>query len=67
MPVSEKPLHIDIPVKLKDVKTVYSISALAFEGDCRPRFSTFSSSPMISPTPTPSRRSSLSFIPMLVT
>ena len=30
---SEKPLHIDIPVKLKDVKTVYSISALAFEGD----------------------------------
>ena len=33
MSVSEKPLHIDIPVKLKDVKTVYSISALAFEGD----------------------------------
>lgn len=33
MSVSAKPLHIDIPVKLKDVKTVYSISALAFEGD----------------------------------
>ena len=33
MSVSEKPLHIDIPVKLKDVKTVYSISQLAFEGD----------------------------------
>ena len=33
MPVSEKPLHIDIPVKLRDVKTVYSISQLAFEGD----------------------------------
>jgi intracellular sulfur oxidation DsrE/DsrF family protein len=30
---SGKPLHIDIPVKLKDVKTVYSIDALAFEGD----------------------------------
>ena len=33
MPNSEKPLHIDIPVKLSDVKTVYSIGALAFEGD----------------------------------
>jgi hypothetical protein len=31
--VSAKPLHIDIPVKLKDVKTVYSIGALTFEGD----------------------------------
>ena len=29
----EKPLYIDIPVKLKDVRAVYSISALAFEGD----------------------------------
>jgi len=28
-----KPLHIDIPVKLTDVKTVFSIGALAFEGD----------------------------------
>jgi intracellular sulfur oxidation DsrE/DsrF family protein len=33
MSVSGKPLHIDIPVKLKDVKTVYSIGALMFEGD----------------------------------
>jgi intracellular sulfur oxidation DsrE/DsrF family protein len=33
MPASEKPLHIDIPVKLKDVKTVFSIGALTFEGD----------------------------------
>jgi len=33
MSVSEKPLHIDIPVKLASVKTVYSIGALAFEGD----------------------------------
>ena len=33
MSVSGKPLHIDIPVKLKDVKTVYSIGALTFEGD----------------------------------
>jgi intracellular sulfur oxidation DsrE/DsrF family protein len=30
---SEKPLHIDIPVKLSDVKMVFSIDALAFEGD----------------------------------
>jgi intracellular sulfur oxidation DsrE/DsrF family protein len=28
-----KPLHIDVPVKLSDVKVVYSIGALAFEGD----------------------------------
>src|ERR1700756_3490292 len=33
MPASEKLLHIDIPVKLANVKTVYSIGALAFEGD----------------------------------
>jgi len=33
MSVSEKPLHIDIPVKLTDVKVVFSIAALAFEGD----------------------------------
>jgi intracellular sulfur oxidation DsrE/DsrF family protein len=30
---SEKPLHIDIPVKLADVKMVFSIGALEFEGD----------------------------------
>jgi hypothetical protein len=29
MAVSEKPLHIDIPVKLNDVKSVFSIGALA--------------------------------------
>jgi hypothetical protein len=28
-----KPLHIDTPVKLKDVKMVHSIGAPAFEGD----------------------------------
>jgi intracellular sulfur oxidation DsrE/DsrF family protein len=33
MPVSEKRLHIDIPVKLNDVKSVFSVGALAFEGD----------------------------------
>ena len=27
------PLHIDIPVKMTNVRTVYSIGALAFEGD----------------------------------
>jgi intracellular sulfur oxidation DsrE/DsrF family protein len=31
--VSEKPLRIDIPVKLANVKTVFSIGALSFEGD----------------------------------
>jgi intracellular sulfur oxidation DsrE/DsrF family protein len=30
---SERSLHIDIPVKLADVKVAFSISALAFEGD----------------------------------
>ncbi len=29
----EKPLHIDIPVKLSEVKAVFSVGALAFEGD----------------------------------
>jgi len=33
MSVSEKPLHIDIPVNLAQVKVVFSIGALAFEGD----------------------------------
>ena len=33
MAASKKPLHIDIPVKLADVKTVFSIGALQFEGD----------------------------------
>jgi len=33
MSTTAKPLHIDIPVKLAEVKEVYSIGALAFEGD----------------------------------
>lgn len=33
MTTSAKPLHIDIPVKLSEVKVVFSVSALAFEGD----------------------------------
>ena len=33
MTALEKPLHIDIPVHLSNVKTVFSIGALAFEGD----------------------------------
>jgi len=33
MPESEKPLNIDIPVKLSNVKVVFSIGALQFEGD----------------------------------
>ena len=33
MSAPEKPLHIDIRVKLSNVKVVFSIGALAFEGD----------------------------------
>jgi intracellular sulfur oxidation DsrE/DsrF family protein len=33
MNTDEKSLHIDIPVKLKEVKNVFSIGSLAFEGD----------------------------------
>jgi intracellular sulfur oxidation DsrE/DsrF family protein len=33
MSASEKPLHIDIPVRLPDVNVVFSVSALSFEGD----------------------------------
>lgn len=33
MSSSEKPLHIDIPVKLRAVKVAFSVAALSFEGD----------------------------------
>ena len=33
MSTFEKPIHIDIPVKLAEVKEVFSIGALTFEGD----------------------------------
>src|SRR5215468_4200602 len=33
MPVSEKPLRIDIPVRLKELQIAFSIADLAFEGD----------------------------------
>ena len=33
MSTLEKPLHIDIPVKLAEVKVAFSVPALAFEGD----------------------------------
>jgi intracellular sulfur oxidation DsrE/DsrF family protein len=33
MAISEKPLHIDIPVTLPELKAAFSIAALAFEGD----------------------------------
>jgi intracellular sulfur oxidation DsrE/DsrF family protein len=33
MSTLEKPLHIDIPVKLAEVKLAFSVPALAFEGD----------------------------------
>jgi len=33
MTIQEKPLHIDIPVKLAEVRVVFSIASLSFEGD----------------------------------
>ena len=33
MGTDETPLHIDIPVKLADLKVAFSVAALAFEGD----------------------------------
>ena len=33
MSTSDKPLHIDIPVKLAEVKVAFSVPALEFEGD----------------------------------
>jgi intracellular sulfur oxidation DsrE/DsrF family protein len=33
MSTSEKSLHIDIPVRLSEIKVAFSVAALAFEGD----------------------------------
>jgi intracellular sulfur oxidation DsrE/DsrF family protein len=33
MPAPEKALHIDVPVKLSEVKIAFSVGALQFEGD----------------------------------
>ena len=33
MSTLEKPLHIDIPVTLQELKVAFSVAALAFEGD----------------------------------
>src|SRR5215472_17836290 len=33
MSTLEKPLHIDIPVMLPELKVAFSVAALAFEGD----------------------------------
>jgi intracellular sulfur oxidation DsrE/DsrF family protein len=33
MPELEKPLHIDIPVRLAEAKVAFSVAALGFEGD----------------------------------
>jgi hypothetical protein len=38
------PLHIDIPVKLAEVKAVFSVADLSFVGTCLGRLSTFRSS-----------------------
>ena len=55
--VSAKPLHIDIPVKLANVRTVYSIGALAFEGDLPASIFHFSSSRVTSQIGMRSRKS----------
>ena len=33
MTVQEKTIHIDVPVKLTEVKVVFSVASLSFEGD----------------------------------
>jgi intracellular sulfur oxidation DsrE/DsrF family protein len=33
MSIPEKPLHVDIPVRLSELKVAFSVAALAFEGD----------------------------------
>ena len=33
MAISEKPLRIDIPVRLEELRVAFSIADLAFEGD----------------------------------
>jgi hypothetical protein len=33
VPTPDKPLQIDIPVELDDVKAVFGVAALAFQGD----------------------------------
>ena len=64
MSVSEKPLHIDIPVKLADVKVVFSVGALAFEGDLPASMTTSSSLRTTSRTGTPSPKLLRSFTRM---
>jgi hypothetical protein len=39
MSASEKPLHIDIPVTLAELKMAFSVGALTFEGDLPARCS----------------------------
>ena len=53
----KKALHIDIPVELTEVKVVFSVASLSFEGDLPASLSfTFSSSLTISPIGRPSPR-----------
>ena len=56
MTAQEKTLHIDIPVKLAEVKIVFSVASLSFEGDLPRLFFTFSSSWTTSPIGRPSPR-----------
>ena len=65
MSVPEKPLHIDIPVKLSDVKIVFSIGALQFEGDLPASIFHMSSSRTTSRVGARPRRLSQSSIRML--
>ena len=63
----EKPLRIDIPVRLTELRIAFSIADLAFEGDLRHRFFICNSSRMTSPTGKSKPRSLRSFTQTPVT
>ncbi len=64
MTTSDKPLHIDLPVKLEQLKIAFSIASLAFEGDLPAPSFTFNSLRTISASGKHVRRWSPSFIRM---
>jgi hypothetical protein len=64
---SEKPLFIDIPVKLPELKVAFSVAALAFEGDLPASLFHLTSSRKTPPTGTPIPKSSRSFTRMQAT
>ena len=67
MSAVQKPLHIDIPVTLADIKGAFSVAALAFEGDLPASIFTSNSSRRILLTRRPQPKSLPSFTPMPAT